>query len=761
MMIHTLRNCVLALSVLLAASCTDESVEQSRPVEEGQEVMVGLSISAAPESRGMPGTRAIEEETVDEGTGTDYKILDFWLLEYNQNGLLIGSPRYYVMSELGEPGEENIFIPVIRPAEAGTEYRCVLLANTHSPAFSATLAGANTLGKLKTLYKNVRNLSDMYSPENGAGTGDLFMSGEVPVRHDTEKLDCQLYRNIAKLTLKLTNAAESGVKIVSVQLRNVPDRLFYADRLYKDAPAPSPTLEESGFIDLPVEECVLTSGSTEKTLVYYLPRNCRGTNGADVESQKNVNAPNYATFLEIMAEDAEAGTPLRYRFYLGSDMINDFNVRSNHHYTLPITINSKGDAQTDNRVEDLGMVELAESNSYLINPTSGEAQTIYSVPITRINKFWSSADGQRAGTSIHIAPDTEWEAEVIWQDKSRRLINFCAPDGKVTDGNTTYSGKGESFFHFRPVQGAAGNVVIGVRKKGYKDEYLWSWHLWITDYNPAYTSAWQEGDYSYVVDGGHVHRYAGTVWEAKYNNKYIMDRNLGAEAASREAGVPKTRGMCYQFGRKDPFPLSKTALYGIDGNAQQIFTPTSSDCIDRVAGSTWFYIAVQRPFSFYTNGSGDWARDNAYTGELWNNPTWNNTESGKSLFDPCPPGWKLPELGTYDIFATTIEGTGSRPNASNYSIEQGENDYQGNTENAGWLFYMSAVGEGETTWYPASGYRSSASGAVEIERRYGYCWFATPRGATNGRNLSFDSTGANPRSSFVRASGFPVRCVQE
>ena len=756
MMIHTLRNCVLALSVLLAASCADESVE-SRPVEEGQEAMVGLSISAAPESRGMPGTRAIDEETVDEGTGTDYKILDFWLLEYNQNGLLIGSPRYYVMSELGE----EIYLPIIRPAEAGTEYRCMLLANTHSPAFSATLAGATTLDKLKTIYKNIRNLSDMYNPGNGTGTGDLFMSGEVPVQHDTEKLDCQLYRNIAKLTLKLTNAVESGVKIVSVQLRNVPDRLFYADRLYEDAPAPSPTLEESGFLDLPVEECALAPGSAEKTLVYYLPRNCRGTNGATLESQKNVDAPNYATFLEIMAEDAKAGTPLRYRFYLGGNMTNDFNVKSNHHYTLPITINGKGDAQTDNRVEDLGKVELAESNSYLINPTSGEAQTIYSVPITRINKFWSNADGQRAGTTIRIDPDTEWEAEVIWQDQSRRLINFCGPDGKFTDGNITYSGKGESFFHFRPVQGAAGNVVIGVKKKGYTGEYLWSWHLWITDYNPAYTSAWQEGDYSYVVDGGHVHCYAGTVWEAKYKNKYIMDRNLGAEAASREKGVTKTRGMCYQFGRKDPFPLSKTALYGIDGNAQQIFTPTSSDCIDRVSGSTWFYIAVQRPFSFYTNGSGDWARDNEYTGKLWNNPTWNETESGKSLFDPCPPGWKLPELGTYDIFATTIEGTGNRPNASNYSIEPGKSDYQGNTEGAGWLFYMSAVGEGETTWYPASGYRNSASGAVENERNYGFCWFATPSGAASGRYLNFYSTFANPQNDPVRANGFPVRCVQE
>lgn len=47
------------------------------------------------------------------------------------------------------------------------------------------------------------------------------------------------------------------------------------------------------------------------------------------------------------------------------------------------------------------------------------------------------------------------------------------------------------------------------------------------------------------------------------------------------------------------------------------------------------------------------------------------------------------------------------------------------------------------------------------ERSNGYYWAATPNGATNGRNLNFNSTNVNPQNSNNRGNGFPVRCVQE
>lgn len=64
--------------------------------------MIGFSISAVPEAVGMPKSRAIEDGKVDEGTDADYQVTDFWLLQYNQNGVQIGSPRYYKMSDFAD-----------------------------------------------------------------------------------------------------------------------------------------------------------------------------------------------------------------------------------------------------------------------------------------------------------------------------------------------------------------------------------------------------------------------------------------------------------------------------------------------------------------------------------------------------------------------------------------------------------------------------------------------------------------------------------
>ena len=70
-----------------------------------------------------------------------------------------------------------------------------------------------------------------------------------------------------------------------------------------------------------------------------------------------------------------------------------------------------------------------------------------------------------------------------------------------------------------------GNALIGLFDE--RDNCLWSWHIWAADYDPAATAQ----DYT----GGRT----------------FMDRNLGALSA---AGSDVTsRGLCYQWGRKDPF----------------------------------------------------------------------------------------------------------------------------------------------------------------------------------------------------------------
>jgi uncharacterized protein (TIGR02145 family) len=95
------------------------------------------------------------------------------------------------------------------------------------------------------------------------------------------------------------------------------------------------------------------------------------------------------------------------------------------------------------------------------------------------------------------------------------------------------------------------------------------------------------------------------------------------------------------------------------------------------------------------------------------------------------------------------------PNAANYP-----GDYKSGQDQAGWEFYMSGS-SGETAFYPASGYRLAATGAMYSERSIGFFWSSTPYNGTNGRYLYFYATNVNPQNNASRAYGFPVRCIQE
>ncbi|MDR2131510.1 MAG: fibrobacter succinogenes major paralogous domain-containing protein, partial [Odoribacteraceae bacterium] len=223
-------------------------------------------------------------------------------------------------------------------------------------------------------------------------------------------------------------------------------------------------------------------------------------------------------------------------------------------------------------------------------------------------------------------------------------------------------------------------------------------------------------------------------------------------SAERAAGVTNTRGLYYQFGRKDPFPAASVGLYNVSGTAVTAFTATDGDCIVRVSGVSQIKTAVQYPFNFYAPGSGDWVSGNPYPGNSWSNPGWHtSTPAGKSLFDPCPPGWRLPVTGTWATFALS----GGVPNAANYPF-----DYKGGSDQAGWEFYMSGS-SGETAFYPAAGYRHIATGAMGSERGSGFNWSSTPLNSANGSYLDFFVSGVYPNSSATRGSGLLARCVQE
>lgn len=67
---------------------------------------------------------------------------------------------------------------------------------------------------------------------------------------------------------------------------------------------------------------------------------------------------------------------------------------------------------------------------------------------------------------------------------------------------------------------------------------------------------------------------------------------------------------------------------------------------------------------------------------------------------------------------------------------------------------------GNSIFFPASGFRNFSSGTLYHVGSNGYCWSASPDSSSNGRYLYF-SSGYWYWYNFVRANGFPVRAVAE
>jgi uncharacterized protein (TIGR02145 family) len=179
-------------------------------------------------------------------------------------------------------------------------------------------------------------------------------------------------------------------------------------------------------------------------------------------------------------------------------------------------------------------------------------------------------------------------------------------------------------------------------------------------------------------------------------------------------------------------------------------TGATGPTIPIVVNRSSFEGAVKNPTTYYAPGSssGDWLLNNLYSTGLWNNPTWNAIPAaGKSFFDPCPPGWKLPVNGTWDVFAL---GNVHNPT-----------DYASGTNTAGWEFYMDNVLKNAWAYYPAAGYRRLDTGTMKGERENGYSWPSSPSSSTNGQILNYFSAGVFPQSTDQRSFGFSVRCVQE
>ena len=307
------------------------------------------------------------------------------------------------------------------------------------------------------------------------------------------------------------------------------------------------------------------------------------------------------------------------------------------------------------------------------------------------------------------------EARILWETGAVR--NAVIRSAEYADGRICFE-----------TGTAHGNAVIGLFDAA--GTCIWSWHIWAVDYDPLSTAK----TYS-----------TGAVF---------MERNLGAETTSLTD--VRSKGMYYQWGRKDPFiypstntpttyytPSAVTSLEGYEFKAYGRNTSPSLPTSDYTV--QW---AIEHPTTVMAGNpySGSW--HNPLNPNLWGNYTNGTTASTvnrKTIYDPCPPGWRVPHTGAWD---------------KNYFKKA---TY---VNDGGWYMYYSSGSS--TTLYPFSGYLDGSSGKLQ------YYWPAYQvRVWTNTPNLGsskdygqylyiLDESGIVAITNSARLDeGLVVRCIRE
>lgn len=289
--------------------------------------------------------------------------------------------------------------------------------------------------------------------------------------------------------------------------------------------------------------------------------------------------------------------------------------------------------------------------------------------------------------------------EVLWESyrgSSRNIIDKVEYSANYITFNTGY---------FQD-----GNAVIAA--KNVSGTILWSWHIWFS---------------------------SNGFKEIKYNNNagIMMDRNLGA--TSSQPGVSKSLGLLYQWGRKDPF---------LSGANRDDDTPAKCT----LDSYKWSYnsscqsmeYAIRNPYYYICGSNDDWCSD----------PDEVRWSKDKTIYDPCPPGWRVPDGGENGLWAKAdmvyAESIGN------------EYRYKMDSDNKG-ITLLETICSPET-WYPTAGYKSpydSKLGSVGIS---GGCWSCTESefNINNACYLDYNYSGyVNPTNTVSKSTGLSVRCQKD
>lgn len=257
-------------------------------------------------------------------------------------------------------------------------------------------------------------------------------------------------------------------------------------------------------------------------------------------------------------------------------------------------------------------------------------------------------------------------ADLIWQDHQGLITQVAYESDYI-------------YFYVNPNNIFQGNALIALKSIN-TGSILWSWHIWVVDNpetrlvvktlysHPTVNHSVQDPTLILPMDLGFCDTAPGAVRSRNVRVKFIQE-NTGLEkvVTINQIGAVSYNVTYYQWGRKDPMPpgiinLSTTSsgtalkktLYQING--------ATYSCPSPFAGKQSIGNAIRNPSTFIKRNEDNRRNWTDRYDNLWNTNVLQAATTTKpidlvvckTIYDPCPPGYKLPNKNVFSGF--TLSG---------------------------------------------------------------------------------------------------------
>ena len=245
-------------------------------------------------------------------------------------------------------------------------------------------------------------------------------------------------------------------------------------------------------------------------------------------------------------------------------------------------------------------------------------------------------------------------AIIVWQDS----------EDMITDVAIDSQGENLTFTVANPIK-SEGNAVLAVTDA--YENIMWSWHIWVTVYNPYNTS-----ETTKVTNYNNVTYYAMNNYLGSCSTIDSPERSAIVQISPNDIDVPgliieitqeatsQVGDNCYyQSGRKDPFPGIQGGMDGMNKPTYGSYAwETGTTMAKYYSNMTTYQEQILYPYSINVNsnypeivrGFNYW--NAALTQQKTSHSVWNDV-TVKTVYDPCPSGFCMPPNGLFAAFFTT------------------------------------------------------------------------------------------------------------